>query len=45
MTPHQWRGVTILAVVSATALVLSTAIIVLLLKDPVWVARTLLRWL
>ena len=43
MKPHHWRGVTVLAVLSAVALVVSGALITALLNDPVLIAVTVQR--
>jgi hypothetical protein len=43
MKPLHWRGVTLVAVVSAAALVVSTAMIAALVKDPVWIAVAIQR--
>lgn len=43
MKPHHWHGVTVLAVVSALALVVSGALITALLNDPVLVVVAVQR--
>jgi hypothetical protein len=43
MKIHHWRGVTALAVLSAVALLASSALIAALVTDPVWVAVAIQR--
>jgi hypothetical protein len=43
MTIHHWHGVTVLAVISAVALVVSGALITALVNDPVLVAVAIKR--